>query len=466
MDPSSQPPERIELFRGHNVAPPGLGGDALEDTLRVAETASPEELRALLRTLAETCRHLEAERFLGRAGEILSASLDYRETVQKLAELCAGSLAQYCLVHVEHGGEIRALGVASSGPVPEAVVRESLPLLPVEPLSDHPVARALRSGESQLVRKVSLDRLVSGSPDGGPLQLLRESGVASVLVVPLRASGRTLGAITLARTETAPPYVPEDLALVEALASRVVHAVDNARLYREAREAVRAREETMSVVSHDLRNSLHATLLNVDLLLDVAPAFSPDSAPWRRMVAVRRSLQHMHRLVQDLLEVDRIGRGHLQVRPERLEPDRLAMEVTEIFGPLARDAGIELEVRFDDAVPPILADPARLVQVLSNLVSNALHATPRGGRVEVVVEPDSAAAVRVRVSDTGAGISEEELRRVFDRFYQGAGARRTGIGLGLTIARGIVEAHGGQIWAESLPGRGSTFSFTLPRADG
>jgi len=281
----------------------------------------------------------------------------------------------------------------------------------------------------------------------------------------VRAAGRTLGTLTLARTGAAPPFADGDVALAEARAGRVAQAVDNARLYREAREAVRAREETMNVVSHDLRNSLHATLLNVDLLLDVAPAFPPDSPNARRMATVRRSLLHMHRLVQDLLEADRIGRGHLRLHPERLEPGRIAVEVTESFGPLAREAGVGLDVLLSESAPPVLADPSRLMQVLTNLVSNAVHATPRGGRVEVAVEPDASGWARLRVSDTGAGMEEEELRRVFGRFYQGAGARRSGTGLGLTISRGLVEAHGGRIWAESRPGQGSVFSFTLPRAD-
>lgn len=443
-------------------------GDGTRRILRVSATPIRDAAGTVVLGIATihdvtvAHHHLERERFLGEAGDILSASLDYRTTVQRLAELCVRSLAQYCLVHVEHKGEIRALGIASSGPIPVEEAREALRLLPVDPLGDHPVAEALRSGEPQLFTELPVERLTGNAPDAE--RVLSLSGLASALVVPLRAPGRTLGAITLARTDAVPPYGPADVELVEALARRAAHAVDNARLYREARHAVRARDEMLGVVSHDLRNSLHAALMNAELLLEIAPAAAPGSASWRRIAAIQRSLRHMSHLVRDLLEVNRIGRGSLPVQLERLEPCRLVAEIAEIFGSMAGEGGVRLEMRVPDSVPPVLADPGRVTQVLTNLVSNALHATPAGGAIEVAVEPGPGDWVRFRVSDTGAGMPREELDRVFDRFFQGSAARRSGIGLGLTIARGIVEAHGGRIWAESSTGQGSTFSFTLPRA--
>jgi PAS domain S-box-containing protein len=302
----------------------------------------------------------------------------------------------------------------------------------------HPDGRAYEPREFPLVRAIRDGERV----DGEEMEAVRASGQLRVLRVsatPIRdPAGRVV------------------------LATATVDDITDGRLHREARQAARARDETMSVVSHDLRNSLHAALLSVELVLDVSPVVTPGSPPWKRIAAVRRSLQHMHRLVQDLLEVDRIGRGRLVIHPERLAPARVATEIEEVFGPLARQSGVRLEVRVADGAAAVLADPTRLVQVLNNLISNALHATPAGGEVRIAIEPDAPGWVRFQVSDTGSGMSEQELEQVFDRFYQGATARRTGVGLGLSIVRGIVEAHGGRVSARSRPGAGSTFVFTLP----
>lgn len=182
------------------------------------------------------------------------------------------------------------------------------------------------------------------------------------------------------------------------------------------------------------------------------------------MEAVRRSLDHMQRLVQDLLEVDRLDRGRLSIHAERLAPHLLTEELNGWLGAVVRDAGLEWELDVPKGLPAIVADHARLVQVLANLVGNAANATPPGGRVTVRAE-DAGGEVRFHVSDTGAGIDPESLPRIFDRFFHVPVRGKSGSGLGLTISRGLVEAHGGRMWAESRLGEGSTFSFALPLAD-
>jgi signal transduction histidine kinase len=182
------------------------------------------------------------------------------------------------------------------------------------------------------------------------------------------------------------------------------------------------------------------------------------------MEAVRRSLDHMQRLVQDLLEVDRIDRGRLSIHEERLAPGSLVEELNGWLGPVVREAGLHWELDIASDLPPIVADHARLIQVLANLVGNAVNATQPGGRVSVRGE-HAGTEIRFHVSDTGAGIDPESLPRIFDRFFQIPVRGKTGSGLGLTISRGLVEAHGGRMWAESRLGEGSTFSFSLPLAD-
>src|SRR5690606_5020942 len=198
------------------------------------------------------------EQFLSRVGDVLNSSLDYRATIQSIARLCTGFLAEYCIVHVEDAGEIRALGIAHTDSSREEGLRETLRMLPIGPSSRNPVVEVLRSGRSRLmphVGEAELASLTGASPHG---DRLRELGLTSVLMVPLSARGRTLGAISLARSGDAPPYGEEDLATVEELARRAALPVDNARLYRDARREAKARERTLGVVSHDLRNALNS----------------------------------------------------------------------------------------------------------------------------------------------------------------------------------------------------------------
>ena len=189
-------------------------------------------------------------------GDVLGSSLDYRETIQSVARLCTAFLADYCVVHVEDGEEIRALGIAHTDASRETGLREILRLLPIGLTSRHPVVEVLRTGTPRLMPEVGDDelaRLTGASPHG---ERLRELGLRSVLIVPLKARGRTLGAISLARSGEGVPYSRADIATVEELARRAALPVDNARLYREARRESLARERTLGVVSHDLRNPI------------------------------------------------------------------------------------------------------------------------------------------------------------------------------------------------------------------
>jgi signal transduction histidine kinase len=239
-------------------------------------------------------------------------------------------------------------------------------------------------------------------------------------------------------------------------------AVDNARLYRDAREAVQARDDMMAVVSHDLGNPLSAIRIGTSLLLRVLPEESEHSGR-QHVEAIRQSARQMENLVNDLLDVKRLETGSLPVAPAPLEAGGVVRDVVEVLHPIADSRTIRLETQCGPDLPPVMADYPRLVQVLSNLIGNALKFTGSGG--VVVVRADAAdGVVRFSVKDTGCGIAPEHLPHVFDRFWQVRRGDRAGLGLGLAIARGIVDAHGGQIWVESTVGVGCTFQFTIPSA--
>lgn len=404
----------------------------------------------------------EMRAFLGRVSDLLGSSLDYETTVQRVAEMATQVLAEFCIVYVNEYDRIRGLGVAHVDPQRLGVLREMLRRYPLAPDSEDPVAVALRTGETQLVQRLDASMLDRLARNDAHRSMIRELAPGAMLAVPIRTAGRVLGAVGLVRSG-ARGFDELELEIAEELAGRAGQAVDNARLYREARSAARARDEILSVVSHDLRNSIHAALMNTDMLLELTPAFSGDTMERRQIDGVRRSLQHMHRLVQDLLEVDRMERGRLSMAPDAVRPAVLAEEVWQLFEGTAREGGVELVIEVPHDLPPVWADHARMVQVISNLLSNAIRHTPAGGTVRLGAAREAGDVVFF-VDDTGEGIAEAELPRVFERFYQAGPTRGEGSGLGLPIARGLVEAHGGRMWATSRLGQGSTFRFSVPIA--
>jgi two-component system phosphate regulon sensor histidine kinase PhoR len=223
------------------------------------------------------------------------------------------------------------------------------------------------------------------------------------------------------------------------------------------------RREFVANVSHELRTPLASLKALVETLEEGAL----DDPP-----AAREFLAHMHvevdslaHLVQELLELSRIESGQVSLRLETVPAGALAEEVERRMRRQAERAGLELTLDVDSSAPPVQADPARVVQVLINLVQNAIKFTPRGGRVEVRVR-DATEGVRYEVADTGIGIAAEDLPRLFERFFKVDRSRATGgTGLGLAIAKHVVQLHGGRVWAESPgEGRGATFVFTLPAA--
>ena len=399
--------------------------------------------------------------FLADVGTLLSASFDYGSSYHELARLAVPELADYCLIDVvEPDGGTRRVAVAHHSPAREANLIHDATNPPDGDPERRPVLRVVRTGEPLLVPEFTREMMERLAHDDRHRESFRRNGLRSFLIVPLTARGRTLGAITLAFSDSGRRYGTAELAVAQELARRAALAIDNARLYREAREAVSARESVLGVVSHDLRNPLTAILLNADSILR-APGLPRRATDGVEMIV--RSAESMERLIRDLLDVARIEAGQLRVYPEPHDPGRLVLDATELFNPLASERGVHLVALAPDGAPRVQADRDRALQVFSNLVGNALKFTPREGIVTVGAAADGD-GVRFWVRDTGPGIPERDFARLFDRFWQGQG-RREGAGLGLPIARGIVEAHGGRVWVESEMGVGTTFHFTLGKAE-
>lgn len=238
---------------------------------------------------------------------------------------------------------------------------------------------------------------------------------------------------------------------------------ERAQLDPRSREAIERRDELLAVVSHDLRNPLSTISICTTLLADMLPRPARTREVMRRLDVIRRSVDQMDRLIQDLLDTARADAGRLGLEPHEFRLAPLLAEALLTLHPLAAEKGQRLEIAVADGVPPVRADRQRTLQVVSNLVGNAIKFTPPGGRITVRAWRGGPNAV-VCVDDSGAGIAAEDLPHIFERFWQARRERRTGAGLGLAIARSIVEAQGGRIWVESRPGLGARFFFTLPLA--
>lgn len=238
-----------------------------------------------------------------------------------------------------------------------------------------------------------------------------------------------------------------------------------AQAHRDARaqaeRATRLRDEMVAVVAHDLRNPLHTIAIGLETMLKLP--LPDDERANRQLVIMQHSVRSTDRLILDLLDVTRIEAGNLAVTHEHVQVRALLDDALELFEGSARERELSLTCNVPDGTPCVIGERDRLIQVLSNLIGNAVKFTPPRGRISVRARLLDE-HLDFSVEDTGPGISGEDLPHLFERFWQADRAAHGGTGLGLPIAKGIVEAHGGHIWAESLLGRGTTFHFTIPYA--
>ncbi len=428
-----------------------------------AERLELLERERLARAEAEAAERRAS--LLAGASALLDASLDYPSTLGNLARFVVPALADYCLIDELEGEMLSRVALAHRDPEREAwLIRRQRHPLADDP-ERHPVVRALRGGETVLEEEVTdgvLDAIGHGPEHRRRLERLE---LRSYLIVPLTARGRTLGAMTLALAESGRRFGPADRQVAEELARRAALAIDTARLYRAARQAVRARERLLAVVSHDLRNSLATILLNASASLETEGVLPPDSPARQPLEWIARSAEQMNRLIHDLLDASSIEAGQLAIEAAPHDLTALVGTALEMCRPLATERKIALRSEIAAGLPPARVDGERMQQVLGNLLGNAMKFTPLEGRVLLRAERHGEREARISLADSGPGIPREHLLSIFDAFWQGTRGRVRGAGLGLAIAKGIVEAHGGRIWVESSSEAGSTFAFTVPLAD-
>jgi PAS domain S-box-containing protein len=419
-----------------------------------------------LRDVSERRRAEERQKLLATAGWVLAASLDVESTMATIAELPVPLLAEWSLLEVlTPEGQIRRAAATHMDPRRHddtgALVSRT-----AEPLVGSPLAtsgtRVAHEAEAQRITDIAA-WLADNFPDAATRARAESLGASAVMIVPLRAGGRAIGALHLVRTRPGVSYSIEEGFVGDQFAGLAALALENARLYAEARRAVRERDDMLAVVSHDLRNPVNAIVMLTGAVL------GRDDTPWENnaplmpreeVEAVRAAARQADGLIQDLQDVSRISAGRLRVERRKVNAAELLKEAADVFEPVMEDAALRF-LRHIDEAPAILADRQRLSQVLSNLLGNAVRFTPHGGEIVLSarVEQDM---LRIGVQDTGPGVAPDDVPRLFERYWQAPRLLRAGSGLGLFIAKGIVEAHGGEIGVESELGKGSEFWFTVP----
>jgi len=400
-----------------------------------------------------------AEQLLSEATHLLASSLDFEETLGRIAGLTVPRLADMCVIDVlDDDGTVRIVKVAAADPEKEALMAEKLDRFPHDRSpAQHPVTRVLRTGHPVLVPAISDEELRQAAQSEEHLELLHVLAPRSFIVAPLCTKNRTFGAISLTTSESGRRLGQRDLFLVTELARRAALTIHNTRLYEQARSALQARDTVLGYVAHDLRNPLGAISMQTDMIVEEASG----ERRARDGEIIKRSVARMDDLIQDLLDASQMEAGRLKVRLEPVDVRPLLSEAATMMEAQAERAGLVLTVSADEELPCILADRGRTLQVLSNLLGNAVKFTPQGGSITLraIGRHED---VLISVEDTGRGIPPEQMGFLFDHFWRGVAVRRGSAGLGLAIARGIVEAQGGRITAESEVGRGSTLAFTVP----
>lgn len=423
------------------------------------------------RTVRSTINTLEQRlEFLLEASALLSESLDYESRLRRLAEISVPKIADWCAVDIlGSDGRTNRLAVVHSDPAKIELVFEIERRYPAPPDDTRGVYKVVKTGEPDFYEEIPESILIASAKDEEHLELLRDLGLRSAMVVPLASHGTAMGAVTLVLAESGRRYTRDDLELAQALAGRAAMYIENARLFTDLEaavgrrtmelEAANAELEAFSYsVSHDLRAPLRHISGFVQLLRKNSGA-SLDEKSSHYLDTIDDAAKRMGNLIDDLLSFSRIGRAEL-----RLIPTDLSSIVEKILTETAQEYP-QRSVHWSVAELPVVhCDGALIAQVFRNLIDNAVKFT--AGRapaeIEIGYRRDGAAHVFF-VKDNGAGFDSKyagNLFQVFQRMH--SHAEFEGTGIGLANVRRIVERHGGEVKADGAVGKGATITFSLP----
>ncbi|MSP63771.1 MAG: PAS domain S-box protein [Myxococcales bacterium] len=447
-------------------------GTGIDITAR--QQAEEERARLLMEEQRARAAAEDAQRraaFLSEASRVLAASLDYQVTLRNVAQLAAPHFADWCVIDlVDEDGALRRVAVGHHDPEKAELASALQRVSRIDPDAVEGVPRVIRTGLPTVVEGLSDATIADGdarplgTPDLDQPGVIPQLGVRSYMSVPLLARGRVIGALTFVASQVGWRFQGADLAMAEELGHRAAIAIDNARLHRETEEAVRTRNEFLSIASHELKTPLTSLQLAVQAMLRVARGGSLASVPLELAKSIlettERQGKRLEKLVNNLLDVSRISAGRLDLQIDDVDLSAVARDVVAgMHGDLAV-AGCEVDLR---AQPGVIGrwDRVRVEQVVTNLLSNAIK-YGAGRPIAITVSASGGTALLV-VEDRGIGIPADRVAGIFNRYERAVSSRHYGgLGLGLYIVRRILDALGGKVEVTTQLGVGSVFAVTLP----
>jgi len=420
--------------------------------LKVRQLAGLRETEVLAHTRLE---------YLAKLSLLLAESSDYGKTLSAIAHVMVPAVADLSAIDLieEHCSVTKFVAYHPERHKQELLDR-FLGMRPLDRLPEGMRAAIETARPQRRNRTPEFPR--GGMSDSDFGDVLGQIGAVSTIFAPLILHGRVIGVLRLSMAESGRMYTDGDIALAQDIARHVTLAIERATLYRDAQAAIRARDNLIGLVSHDLRNYL-STIRMSSVLLSRATQTDDFQAGRTQVDAIQRSAVRMDRLIDSLLDATMIETGRFTVELRTEDVAALVDEAARILRPQIEGRSLQLKARLTDQLPAVQCDRERVLQIIANLVGNAIKFTQAGGEI-CIAAMATEDAVCFSVSDTGCGIQECELSHVFDHYWTKHPGIREGTGLGLFIAKGIAEAHGGTIWAESKIGHGTTFFFTLPGA--
>jgi signal transduction histidine kinase len=420
---------------------------------------------------ADRHREVERQKFLAHASEMLGASVELRPTLAAVAQLAVPRFADWCSIALcQPDGSLETVTVVHSDPAKVRLAEEYARRFPTRPDDPSGAAAVARTGKPEFVSEISDELLRQTITDPSQLEIIRGLGMRSVIILPLRIRERTLGVLTLVTAESGHTYTDDDIRGAQQLADRCATAIDNAKLFGELEQRVAERTAQLQVanrelesfsysVSHDLRTPLRALDgFSQAVLEDYGDKL--DDVGRGYLTRIRRGSQRMGDLIDSLLELSRVSRGTL--RQENVDLTAIAHDIARNLR--ERDPARAVSVSVAEGLV-VSGDQRLLRALLENLLANAWKFTARtdGAQIEFALAPENGRPHRVHVvRDNGAGFDMAHAAKLFGAFQRlHTDQEFQGTGVGLATAQRIVHRHGGEIWAESAPGRGAAFFFTL-----
>jgi len=415
----------------------------------------------IARNITEQKRAEEREQFLEQASLILGKSIDYTTTLKNIAKLIIPYLADYCrIVVLDDNKAIKEIAIHHKDINKRPLVAELYKAYKDRSKTTHGLGQLLTKGKSEIISEITPEILESVKDSPAILNLIKQLELVSYMGVPIKIGKKVVGAITFSSTQKDRIYKKSDIALAEELARRAAYAVENSRLYGQSQQALRLRDEFISVASHELRTPITSLKMYTQGLKRQLEKRGEETMVFY-LGKMDNQIDKLTVLISDLLNVSRVQFGKLEFHQEAFILADVVQDTVDNIRPTIKKHRIIIK---GDGKKKVVGDHYRIGQVLTNLISNAIKYSPDSDKIIIILLPQQD-GIMVTVQDFGIGIEKKHVAKLFDRFYRVSDVSEKtfpGLGIGLYISQEIVKRHGGRITVVSEKGKGSQFSFSLP----